>query len=174
MPKVLIVYYSRSGNTEAMAKLVAEGVELEGVEVECKKVADTSVDDLLAADGIILGSPTYYGTMAAEIKKLLDDSVRYHGKLDGKVGAGPKAKQPQPFSGLQVGFAQGAVADDTGTQQWGGIPVGDGVRQRQGIVGFGKQIFRVPAIHMESGEFRLGAQVLHACLAVLACAAGRI
>jgi len=87
MPKVLVIYYSRSGNTEAMAKLVAEGVESEGVEVECKKVADTDVDDLLAVDGIIIGSPTYYGTMAAEIKKLLDDSVRYHGKLDGKVGA---------------------------------------------------------------------------------------
>lgn len=87
MAKVLVVYYSRSGNTEAMAKLVAEGVESEGVEVECKKVADTTVDDLLTVDGVILGSPTYYGTMAAEIKKLLDDSVRYHGKLDGKVGA---------------------------------------------------------------------------------------
>ena len=86
MPRVLVVYYSRSGNTEAMARLVAEGVESGNVEVECKKVADTSVDDLLAADGIVLGSPTYYGTMAAEIKKLLDDSVRYHGKLDGKIG----------------------------------------------------------------------------------------
>ena len=87
MSKVLVVYYSRSGNTEEMARLVAEGVASEGVEVECKKVADTSVDDLLDVDGIIVGSPTYYGTMAAEIKKLLDDSVRYHGKLDGKVGA---------------------------------------------------------------------------------------
>jgi len=87
MPKVLIIYYSRSGNTEAMAKLVAEGVQSEGIEVECKKVADTKLDELLSADGIIIGSPTYYGTMASEIKKLLDDSVRYHGKLDGKVGA---------------------------------------------------------------------------------------
>ena len=87
MSKVLVVYYSRSGNTEAMAKLVAEGVESEGIEVECKKVADTTVDDLVAVDGIIVGSPTYYGTMAAEIKKLLDDSVKCHGKLEGKVGA---------------------------------------------------------------------------------------
>jgi len=87
MPKVLIIYYSRSGNTEAMAKLVAEGVQSEGIEVECKKVADTKLDELLSADGIIIGSPTYYGTMASEIKKLLDDSVRYHGKLNGKVGA---------------------------------------------------------------------------------------
>ncbi len=87
MAKVLIVYYSRSGHTEAMANLVAEGVKSEGVEVECKKVENTTIDDLLSADGIILGSPTYYGTMSAEIKKLLDDSVKYHGKLDGKVGA---------------------------------------------------------------------------------------
>ncbi len=86
MPKVLIVYYSRTGNTEAMAKYVAEGVESEGVQVECKKVQDTKVEELLEADGVILGSPTYYGTMAAEIKKLLDDSVKYHGKLEGKVG----------------------------------------------------------------------------------------
>ncbi len=87
MAKVLIVYYSRSGNTEAMAKLIAEGIESEGVEVECKKVEDTTIDDLLTVDGIVMGSPTYYGTMAAEIKKLLDDSVKYHGKLEGKVGA---------------------------------------------------------------------------------------
>ncbi|MFX1453030.1 MAG: flavodoxin family protein, partial [Promethearchaeota archaeon] len=32
-------------------------------------------------------SPTYYGTMAAEIKKFIDDSVKFHGKLEGKVGA---------------------------------------------------------------------------------------
>jgi len=87
MSRVLIVYYSRSGNTEAMARLFAEGVEAEEVEVECKEVDDTTVDDLLSADGIVIGSPTYYGTMAAEIKRLLDDSVKYHGKLDGKVGA---------------------------------------------------------------------------------------
>jgi NAD(P)H dehydrogenase (quinone) len=87
MAKVLVVYYSRSGNTEAMAKLIAEGVESEGIEVECKKVENTTIDDLLTVDGIVMGSPTYYGTMAAEIKKLLDDSVKYHGKLDGKVGA---------------------------------------------------------------------------------------
>lgn len=87
MAKVLIVYYSRSGHTEAMANFVAEGVKSEGVDVECKRVENTTIDDLLSADGIILGSPTYYGTMAAEIKKLLDDSVKYHGKLDGKVGA---------------------------------------------------------------------------------------
>lgn len=83
---VLIVYYSRSGNTKKMADFVAQGAASQGVEVELKEVTETTIDDLLAADGIIMGSPTYYGTMAWEMKKLIDDSVRYHGKLKGKVG----------------------------------------------------------------------------------------
>lgn len=87
MAKVLVVYYSRTGNTERMAQLIAEAIQAEGVEVECKRVAETSVDDLLAADGIAMGSPTYYGTMAWELKKLIDESVAQHGELDGKVGA---------------------------------------------------------------------------------------
>lgn len=86
MARVLIVYYSRSGNTKAMAELVAEGAQSADAEVELKTVADTNVEDLLGADAIVMGSPTYYGTMAAEMKKLLDDSVSHHGQLDGKVG----------------------------------------------------------------------------------------
>jgi NAD(P)H dehydrogenase (quinone) len=87
MPRVLVVYYSRSGNTEAMAEIIAESIGNEGVDVECKKVEETDVDELLDADGVVVGSPTYYGTMAAEIKKFLDDSITHHGKLDHKVGA---------------------------------------------------------------------------------------
>ena len=87
MPMVLILYYSRTGNTEEMAKAVEEGVKAEGVEVVRKKVTRANLKDLLKADGIILGSPNYYGTMAAEMKAFLDKSVQYHGKLEGKVGA---------------------------------------------------------------------------------------
>jgi len=87
MAKILIIYYSRTGNTEKMAKLIRDGVLSEGVEAELKKVEDTTVGDLLSSDGIIMGSPTYYGTMSAELKKLIDDSVSHHGSLDGKVGA---------------------------------------------------------------------------------------
>ncbi len=86
MAKILIIYYSKTGNTEEMAKAVGEGVKEERVEVEVKRVEDTKVEDLLEADGIIIGSPTYYGGMAAPIKELLDGSVRFHGQLKGKVG----------------------------------------------------------------------------------------
>jgi NAD(P)H dehydrogenase (quinone) len=86
MAKVLITYYSRTGNTERMAKLIEEGIKAGGVEVVTKRVQDTTVDELTEYDGIIAGSPTYYGSMAWELKKLLDESVKLHGKLDGKVG----------------------------------------------------------------------------------------
>jgi len=88
MPTVLIVYDSRTGNTERTAELVAEGVrEVEGIKCIVKRVDDVSLDDLLDADGIIIGSPTYYGLMSAKIKRLIDDSVEIHGKLEGKIGA---------------------------------------------------------------------------------------
>ncbi len=69
-----------------MAEYVREGVESEGVTAKVSPVSEVHPSDLLEPEGIIIGSPTYYGGMAAEIKSLLDQSVRYHGKLVGKVG----------------------------------------------------------------------------------------
>jgi len=87
MPRVLVVYHSRTGRTESLARFISNAIEGEGLEVDCRKVAEVQPEDLLQVDGVVVGSPTYYGTMAAEVKRLLDDSVRSHGKLDGKVGA---------------------------------------------------------------------------------------
>lgn len=87
MAKVLIVYYSKTGHTEKMANAVEEAIKQEGIEVVKKRVEDVQVDELLEFDGIIIGSPTYYGIMAWPIKKLIDESVKFHGKLAGKVGA---------------------------------------------------------------------------------------
>jgi NAD(P)H dehydrogenase (quinone) len=84
---VLILYYSRTGNTRRMAELVAEGAEEVGGEVTLKEAENTRAEELLEYDAIILGSPVYYGSMAAEMKKLLDDSVEFHGRMEGKVGA---------------------------------------------------------------------------------------
>ena len=87
MAKALIVYYSRGGNTKKMAESIAEGLKQEQVEVDICEVKDVTADDLLLPDAIIVGSPTYYGSMAADIKRLFDESVRFHSKLDGKIGA---------------------------------------------------------------------------------------
>jgi len=86
MAKILIVYYSRSGNTKKMAYLIQQGVMEEGVEVDTKNVKEVKVDDLPKYDGIVIGSPTYYGGMASQVKDLLDKSIKYHGKLQDKVG----------------------------------------------------------------------------------------
>jgi NAD(P)H dehydrogenase (quinone) len=69
-----------------MAELVAEGAADAGAEVVRKSVDDCSADELLQYDALIIGSPTWYGLMSAPIKKLLDDSVRFHGQLTGMVG----------------------------------------------------------------------------------------
>ena len=85
--KVLIVYYSRTGTTKKMAELIAEEVRREGLETDLLSVSEIKPEQLLEYEGIIIGSPTYYGTLASELKELLDKSVSIHGKLDGKIGA---------------------------------------------------------------------------------------
>ena len=86
MPKALVCYYTRTGNTHKMAARIAEGLKSRGIEVELKKAEDTDADDLPAYDCLVFGSPTYYGSMAWPLKKLLDESVKHHRKLKGKVG----------------------------------------------------------------------------------------
>ena len=86
MAKVLIAYYSSSGNTKQMAEEIEQTIKKEDVQTELKKVEGVKASDLTNYEGIILGSPTYYGTMAWQVKKLLDESVSLHGSLKGKVG----------------------------------------------------------------------------------------
>jgi NAD(P)H dehydrogenase (quinone) len=87
MAKILVIYHSMTGNTAKMAEAVAQGARSAGADVAVKKAIDTTPDDLLRADGIIIGSPTYYGLMAAEIKQLFDRSSDVRGRLEDKVGA---------------------------------------------------------------------------------------
>ncbi|MFH1369741.1 MAG: flavodoxin domain-containing protein [Planctomycetota bacterium] len=87
MAKGIVIYYSRSGNTKQMAEMVAKAMNDGGLGTDCKSIDKVKVDDLLGYDAIVVGSPTYYGSMAAQIKQLIDDSVVKHGQLDGKVGA---------------------------------------------------------------------------------------
>ncbi|MBN2456039.1 MAG: NAD(P)H-dependent oxidoreductase [Sedimentisphaerales bacterium] len=87
MAKGIVVYYSRSGNTKEMAEIFAESMNEAGLKTDCKSVEEVKADELLGYDAIVLGSPTYYGHMAAPIKELFDESVKNHGKLDGRVGA---------------------------------------------------------------------------------------
>ncbi len=72
MPKALIIYYSRTGNTESMAKAVAEGVKSKGLSTRVKRVDYTTAYDLMSADAIAFGSPCYFGYMAGTMKEFFD------------------------------------------------------------------------------------------------------
>jgi len=86
--KILILYHSRGGNTKKLAEAIAEGVkQVQGVEPVLKRTEEVSKDDFLACDGMIAGSPVYFGVMAAELKKIFDDFVGVRKRMEGKVGA---------------------------------------------------------------------------------------
>ncbi len=87
MAKAIVIYYSRTGNTKEMAEIIARAMNEADLPTECKSVGDVKAEDVFSYDAIVIGSPTYYGQMAAPIKQLIDDLVGRHGQLDGKVGA---------------------------------------------------------------------------------------
>jgi flavorubredoxin len=84
--KILIFYYSQTGNTEKMARAVAEGAKsVPGVNIELVYYA--KVEDLANADAIIFGTPTYYHDISMDMKKLLEETAVEGIKLKGKIGA---------------------------------------------------------------------------------------
>lgn len=86
--KVLILYYSKGGNTRKLAEAIAEGAgQVDGVEAVLRHTREVEKDDFTSADGLILGSPVYFGTMAAQLKKVLDDFIGVRKKMEDKVGA---------------------------------------------------------------------------------------
>ena len=86
MPKILVVYYSLSGNTKAMANAIADGARaVQGVEVMVKTGLEATVEDLLGCDAIAVGSPDYFSYMAGGLKDFFDRSYYpSQGKVTGK------------------------------------------------------------------------------------------
>jgi NAD(P)H dehydrogenase (quinone) len=113
--KILIAFYSRSGSVEALARAVGEGATAEGAEVRLRRAREfvgpevmaqapgwaeaaarmnalyeaPSVDDADWADAIVFGTPTRFGSVAAELKAYIDGlgGLWFQGKLNGKVGS---------------------------------------------------------------------------------------
>ena len=86
--RVLVVYHTMTGNTQTLAEAVAEGAgRVPGAEVTMKTVDEVRKDDLEAADALLIGSPTYWGTMAAPVKQFIDDwYFEYRVFMGDKVG----------------------------------------------------------------------------------------
>lgn len=86
--QILILYHSKGGNTRRLAEAIAEGVDqVAGAEAVVRSTEDVSKEDFINASGIIAGSPVYFGTMAAELKKILDDYVGLRRQMENKIGA---------------------------------------------------------------------------------------
>jgi flavorubredoxin len=86
MPKILILYYSRSGNTEKMAKAVAEGTK-EASNMDVELTYHVEAEELSNFDAILMGSPTYHHDMPIEMKKLFEEAAAKNINLKGKLGA---------------------------------------------------------------------------------------
>ena len=110
---ILVVFYSRDGSVEALAKAVSEGARQAGAEVRLRRVPDLVSPDVMAkvpgweerskkmlaeygspthadvewADGIMLGTPTRFGNTSAELKAFIDSlgGLWFQGKLNGKA-----------------------------------------------------------------------------------------
>jgi len=104
MPKVLVVNYSRTGNTEKMARAIAEGVESAGSEAILKSVYSVNNDDVLAADAIIAGSPTQNKRVPSKMMLFINGLKDL--ELDGKIGA---SFGSYGWSGEAVGILNGEL-----------------------------------------------------------------
>jgi flavorubredoxin len=83
--KILIIYHSQSGNTEKMAKAVAEGAASVDATVDLKKAFDAKAEDLLNCDVVIMGTPSYFNYEAGMVKDFFDRTFfALRGKVDGR------------------------------------------------------------------------------------------
>ena len=88
MAKVLVLYFSKTGNTKVMAEFAAEGARsVAGTEVRLLPIENAKPEELLWADGVAMGSPTWEGLLSWQAKKWWDEAVAAAwGKMTGKVG----------------------------------------------------------------------------------------
>ena len=90
MGRILIAYFSLSGNTEKMAEYIAEGVRFSGQQAVVKKISEIkTANDLADYEGYIFGSPTYHRDMADPMKTFLflAKKADLEGKLAGAFGS---------------------------------------------------------------------------------------
>ena len=91
MKHLLIVFHSKTGNTRQLANAVIDGAssdDVGGVEVRVLRAADAGPEDLLWADGLLLGTPENFGYLSGALKDFLD---RTFYEVEGKLTPLPYA-----------------------------------------------------------------------------------
>ena len=86
MKKLLVLYYSRSGNTEKMANAIAEAAQSSG-NVEVKLTYHIDAHELTSFDAVVVGAPTYNHALPVDFKNLFEEAGALGLSLKGKVGA---------------------------------------------------------------------------------------
>ena len=125
--QVLVLYYSRGGNTKTLAQAITKGIESTGSTAVMKSTSEVTKDDFLNSAGIIAGSPVYFGVMAWELKKVFDEfvSIRKHMEEKGVcIATGTPVERIIGDSGGKVR----AVAAGGGEHECGIVVLATGVR----------------------------------------------
>ena len=104
MTRLLVVHHSPTRSTRALLDAVLEGArhpDIEGVEVSVVQALEATAEDVLAADGYLLGTPANFGYMSGALKHFFDSTfLQIGGALDDSggagegPGAGPTVKRP--------------------------------------------------------------------------------
>ncbi len=153
--QILVLYYSKGGNTKKLAEEIAKGIASTGTEAVLKSTAEVTTADFLESAGIIAGSPVYFGVMAADLKRVFDEFVGIRRKMENKVGAA-FATGGHPTGGKEttmISILQCMLI-------YGMIIVGDPM-DASGHYGVG--CVRVPDHGVAADAFKLGARVARLC-----------
>jgi len=122
MVEVLVLYYSRGGRTESLAKAVAEGVKSKGGSAMVKRVDYATVNDFISCDAIAFGSPNYFSYMAGLMKDFFDKALSIRGQVSGKPaaafssGGGPSDAALASLERMIVSFRLEKVVDGVVSQ----------------------------------------------------------
>lgn len=93
MKKAIVIYHTRFGNTEKIAKTLASGIGEQGVEVDCVKVEDVQTEKLTEYDLLAIGGPTHAFGISKPMKEFIEklEDVDLRGKnafaFDTKMGS---------------------------------------------------------------------------------------
>ena len=160
MARLLVVHHSPTRSTRALLEAALEGAQddaIEGVEVVVRPALEATADDVLGADGYLLGSPVNFGYMSGALKHFFDSTfLAVGGALDASGGAGGSTGGGGSTSGRPYGLWMHGRYDLTG-----------GVRAVRSIVGAlgWKQSYDVLAVLGDVGEeersaaYELGATI---------------
>ncbi len=150
-PKILIMYDSITGNTEKLAKTVAEGVKkVKGISVEVQKADEVTTKSAMEADGYAIGSPTHFSMMSGRTLTLLTRLYPIRDKMAGKpmaiftTGAGGQVSAlenlERTIGAFNPTFVMPGVTVEGGTSE---------IDERQAMK-LGKQLAKTVLAHQKS------------------------